>query len=503
MLCLRLLGPVQITRDQDVVPAFESRKALALLCYLVVRAQPVSRSHLAEMFWSGKTEAQGRANLSWSLHHILSRLPGCLKTDRHAVLFQPSFPVSTDTTTFQALAKQGDIPSLVSCAELYRGEFMAEFALDDAPEFEIWLHREREVWRQRSAQVLQTLMTYHAARHEFSLSLAYAARLLKLEPWREEAHRYLMVLLARSGQRSAALAQYEACRRVLAAELGVEPDAETTALYERIRAGLIQSASLDLQPSASAPAANGAATRPLTVMACEFVGLLALAETLSVETFHDLVCACRQACAEVVQRHGGYVAQYRGNGLLVYFGFPTADPAAPQRAIEAGLSLVRIVEGYSRRLAATAPWHHILRTANARLAPAAALPADGPLTVRIGIHTGQVLDSGEASWFGPASVVGAPLILAERLQSIAAPNTVLINHLTNTLVADQFECEPVGVQSLEAFDSPQPLYQVLDLTPAGRGAPDPQRVLAFRAPPTRQSIATQDANQLPFVIGEL
>lgn len=67
------------------------------------------------------------------------------------------------------------------------------------------------------------------------LALEFAMRLLALDPWREEAHRQMMRLLARSGQRSAALAQYETCRRLLAQELGVEPSPETTALYERIR----------------------------------------------------------------------------------------------------------------------------------------------------------------------------------------------------------------------------------------------------------------------------
>ncbi len=65
----------------------------------------------------------------------------------------------------------------------------------------------------------------------------YARRILQLEPWREEAHRQLMLLLAQSGQRSAALAQYELCRQALRSELNVEPDAATLELVARIRAG--------------------------------------------------------------------------------------------------------------------------------------------------------------------------------------------------------------------------------------------------------------------------
>src|SRR5207253_1545578 len=79
--------------------------------------------------------------------------------------------------------------------------------------------------------------TYCEARGEYDLASGYAHRQLELEPWREEAHMQVMRLLAVLGQRSAALAQYEVCRRVLLEELGIEPDAQTTALYEQIRAG--------------------------------------------------------------------------------------------------------------------------------------------------------------------------------------------------------------------------------------------------------------------------
>ena len=73
------------------------------------------------------------------------------------------------------------------------------------------------------------------SRANYEQAQHYARRQLELEPWREEAHRQLMRVLAASGQRSAALAQYNQCRKTLADELGVEPDAETVALYEQIR----------------------------------------------------------------------------------------------------------------------------------------------------------------------------------------------------------------------------------------------------------------------------
>ena len=110
------------------------------------------------------------------------------------------------------------------------------FHVRDAPDFDEWLMWQRERLRQQALQALQTLAAYHASRREYAAGIACLRRLLALDPWREEAHTQLTLLLARSGQRSAALAQYQTCRRILAAELGVEPSAELNALYERIRA---------------------------------------------------------------------------------------------------------------------------------------------------------------------------------------------------------------------------------------------------------------------------
>jgi DNA-binding SARP family transcriptional activator len=94
----------------------------------------------------------------------------------------------------------------------------------------------RERLRELVLQTLYTLSTYHLTRREYAAGLDYITRLLALDSWREEAYRQLMLLLARNGQHNAALAQYQTCYRILAEELGVEPMAETTALYKRIQA---------------------------------------------------------------------------------------------------------------------------------------------------------------------------------------------------------------------------------------------------------------------------
>jgi predicted ATPase/DNA-binding SARP family transcriptional activator len=242
-----------VEREGQPVHGLESGKALGLLGYLAVRGQPVSREYLADLFWRDKPEDRGRANLSWTLHKISTLLPGCLKADRDTVQFQRADPLrqaqggpSTgsgqalywlDIVAFEELVAQDEATALADAVELYRGDFLEGLYLDGCADFEIWLVGERERWRRRVVQALGELVAHHGRRGEHKQGLRFARRLLALEPWREAAHRQVMCLLARTGQRAAALAQYETCRRILTQELGVEPAVETTALYDRIRNG--------------------------------------------------------------------------------------------------------------------------------------------------------------------------------------------------------------------------------------------------------------------------
>ena len=257
---LRFLGPVQIERDGEPVRGFESRKALALLAYLAVEGQPVPRERLVDLFWEDKTEAQGRNNLNWVLHRLSTHLPGCLQADRHTVQFLGEGAECTywlDLDSFEELEAQSDPASLAAAVELYRGEFLEGLYLKGCPEFELWQVRERERWRRRAAGVLNQLVVHYGRQGEVEQGLRFVRHLLELEPWREEAHRGVMRLLALDGQRSAALAQYETCRRMLDEELGVEPSEATERLYTQIQAGELELPALvlglELPPQPPAP----------------------------------------------------------------------------------------------------------------------------------------------------------------------------------------------------------------------------------------------------------
>jgi WD40 repeat protein/DNA-binding SARP family transcriptional activator len=257
---LRFLGPVQIERDGEPVRGFESRKALALLAYLAVERQPVPRERLVDLFWEDKTEAQGRNNLNWVLNRLSTFLPGCLQADRHTVQFLGEAEENSywlDMDGFEELRASGDPVSLAAAVELYRGEFLEGLVLRGCPEFELWQVREQERWRRRVSGALNQLVAHHSRQAGVDQGLRFARRLLELEPWREEAHRGVMRLLALDGQRGAALAQYETCRRLLAEELGVEPSEATELLYTQIQAGELEPPALvpkpELPPQPPAP----------------------------------------------------------------------------------------------------------------------------------------------------------------------------------------------------------------------------------------------------------
>ncbi|GAB4205060.1 MAG: BTAD domain-containing putative transcriptional regulator [Roseiflexaceae bacterium] len=232
---LHMLGTVRVERDGAQVHGFESRKAVALLCYLALRGQPQTRAHLAELFWEGKPEERGRGNLNRVLHNLTKVLPGCLEPTRQNVSLSNSGELWSDVAAFEALSARGDPESLANAAELYQGDLLADLHLDDCSDFEQWLDSMREHWRQQQITLLHRLIAYHQQRGTPADGIPWARRLLLVDPWREESHRTLMRLLDLSGQRQAALAQFEACKRVLEEELGVDPEEETVALYERIR----------------------------------------------------------------------------------------------------------------------------------------------------------------------------------------------------------------------------------------------------------------------------
>lgn len=236
MLRFELLGGLKIERDGAELKGFISRKSQALLVYLAIKQQAHFREAIEGLFWAESSQSRAAGNLRVALNNLRQLIPGNLEITRSQIAFRPASPHWLDVTEFERQASQSHIQALQIAAGLYRGDFLAGFSLPDAQAFEEWLLIERERLRQIMLQTLHRLAAYYTSRGEYHLGIEATTRLLTLDPWREEAHRELMRLLALSGQRSAALTQYEQCRRLLARELGLEPLEETVTLYQQIKA---------------------------------------------------------------------------------------------------------------------------------------------------------------------------------------------------------------------------------------------------------------------------
>jgi len=177
--------------------------------------------------------------------------------------------------------------------------------------------------------------------------------------------------------------------------------------------------------------------RYLTILFCDLVGSTSLAARLDAEDYRDVLVAYQRRATEIIERAGGMVARYEGDGILAYVGFPVANEDDAERAVRAGLDLAGGM--------------------------AVGDVVDQDLTVRVGIATGvvivdQLLPSKAAD--NPA-VVGEAPNLAARLQDLATPNTVLISSETRRLVGGLFEFRDLGMQSIKGFAEPQRAWQVL------------------------------------------
>ncbi|CAG0937564.1 Putative HTH-type transcriptional regulator [Thermoflexales bacterium] len=272
-LSILLLGSFQIARGQQPITDFVTDKTRALLAYLAVECdRPHRRESLAGLLWPDQPDQDARRNLRQALFNLRQALADTaeqaplLCIDRHEVQFAPGVDLHVDVAAFTHLltvCDQHRHRRLKNCApcllrlkqllQLYRGEFLAGFSLDDSTLFEEWLLLKREWLHGRAVEALITLADYHERRGEYDQARRYAQQQVHFEPWREEAHRQLMRLLAFDGQRSAALAQYQTCRRALQAELGVEPGAETIKLLEQIKLGSLPNPTVPSLPSAPTP----------------------------------------------------------------------------------------------------------------------------------------------------------------------------------------------------------------------------------------------------------
>lgn len=235
---LILLGESTIKLNGKPAAELPSRKAEAMLIYLVCTQRPYSRELLADFFWDDRASEQALANLRSLLSGLRHSFKPFLDISRQTVAFKESSDHWIDAVAFQQLAQSEAVADWETAVSLYQSDFLAGFDIRDSRGFEEWVTLERERHQRTAVHLLRRLVQHFLGHQQYEKGIRYAARLLAISPLSEWAHRQMMLLLARNDQRAEALRQYQLCCDVLAEELGIDPSPETTTLHDRIRAAV-------------------------------------------------------------------------------------------------------------------------------------------------------------------------------------------------------------------------------------------------------------------------
>jgi DNA-binding SARP family transcriptional activator len=205
--------------------------------------------------WGELPEADARNNLRVSLSKLRQHLDEYLHITHETVAFNESSPHWLDVQVFdKGIRNPGEETILRQAMTLYKGDFLQELYIRDAPVFEDWVTQQRNRLHNQAIQGWFRLAQMGLAEGKVAAAIDDLHRLLEHQSWHEEAHQELMRALALSGQRTAALAQFERCRHILQRELGVQPGPATQALFEQIRNGTL------LFPSTNNPKTHQQAT---------------------------------------------------------------------------------------------------------------------------------------------------------------------------------------------------------------------------------------------------
>jgi WD40 repeat protein/DNA-binding SARP family transcriptional activator len=238
MLRAKLLAPYHVLLNDLSLSHSLIGKGMALFTYLSTSKQPCPRTTLLDLLWSDVTEKQARENLRSLLYTVRQILGDYLLVTRQSVALNRDLPYWIDVEVFSDLTNdqvEQDPALLSKVLDLYKRDFLEGFYISNAPVFEAWLTEERRRLRNQAIVGWQKFVQHAWARQKLEDALSANTRLLGLAPWHEEAHRNQMRLLVETGQRSAALTQYDLCRRQLREELDTPPSPETIALYEQIK----------------------------------------------------------------------------------------------------------------------------------------------------------------------------------------------------------------------------------------------------------------------------
>ncbi|WP_245269912.1 AAA family ATPase [Nitrobacter hamburgensis] len=432
------------------------------MAYLACTSRPQPRERLADLLWGAHFEAQARQNLRQALS-LLRRILGheALVSEDNAVSLAPGV-IDCDVIRFEALVAEGSRASLAAAADLYRNPLLTDLNIAE----EAWLDWRNSERERLAGLAVDSMVGYgqQALRAgNTAAALKNANRAIAVNALREDAHRLAIQALAALGRKAEALKYYQDLAARLRHELSTEPDAATRLLVAELRSAPPPDASptsnelhrkmhgtsggktgtettaarVDNATAEVVVRSNSFEQRQLTIMVCNLIGPTSYSENLDPEDIHDRIATFQKTAADVAARFGGFVAQYQGYGVLVYFGYPAAHEHDAERAVRAGLAILDSI------------------------GKVAAFP-EMQLRASVGIATGLVV-VGETSTIDDNChhiATGQTPNLATRLQTRAASGDVVIATSTQRLLGGRFDCRELDPIEVKGQPYPIEAWQV-------------------------------------------
>jgi class 3 adenylate cyclase/DNA-binding SARP family transcriptional activator len=476
---LSLLGRFELIGPGGRVE-LPSKKLAGLLAYLACTApQPQPREKLMALLWGSHFDAQAKQNLRQALFRLRKVLgQDALESDGDVVSLNAA-AIRCDVGRFEAFVREGSRDALSAAADLYRGRLIDDVTVGEEGWNE-WLTGERERLLELALGAMMGLGEQELAAGRAERALKAGQRAIALNNMREDAHRLIVRALAATGRKAEALKHYQNLVALLKHELNTEPDAATRSLVAELQSTTPPGRSPAVKdiarpspvqfglppvavpfadnrgdpgqelktgnPTARGDAASSAGAvgqgnsserRQLTIMACNIVDSMALSARLDPEDMRDLITSFHNVIDDVTARFDGFVAQYLGDGVLLYFGYPAADEHDTERAVRAGLAILEAVGS--------------LKTSSGVTLQASA-----------GIATGLVV-VGEKPGTGDTRqrvAIGETANLATRLQTVAGPGEVVISARTRRLVGRMFDSLALPAGEVKGLAQPVEAWQV-------------------------------------------